>query len=156
MGEVGVVGAGMLGLTCALRLAQRGHRVTVYEAERHVGGLAAADDLGDVRWDRFYHVVLGCDLRLQALLKEIGLGDSLSWANTRTGFFVAGRWYSMSSAVEFLRFPPLSLWDKARLGMTILAASRIRDWQRLEEITAIDWLTRLSGPSTTRARRSKT
>jgi protoporphyrinogen oxidase len=148
MGSVAIVGGGMLGLTCALRLAQRGHRVTVFEADRGVGGLASADDLGDVRWDRFYHVVLGTDRRLLALLDEIGLGDLVSWATTRTGFYVDQRWYSMSSALDFLRFPPLSLLNKARLGLTILAASRIRDWQRLERITAIEWLTRWSGRRT--------
>ncbi len=148
MGTVGIVGGGMLGLTCALRLAQRGHRVTLFEAERGVGGLAAADDLGDVRWDRFYHVVLGTDRRLLALLDEIGLGDQVAWSTTRTGFYVDQRWYSMSTALDFLRFPPLSLLNKARLGLTILAASRIRDWQRLEQITAIEWLTRWSGRRT--------
>lgn len=148
MSDVGIVGGGMLGLTCALRLAQRGHRVTVFEAERGVGGLASADDLGDVRWDRFYHVVLGSDRRLLALLDEIGLGDRMAWAKTRTGFYVDRQWYSMSSALDFLRFPPLSLLGKLRLGLTIFAASRIRDWQRLEQVTALAWLTRWSGRRT--------
>ena len=36
-----VLGAGALGLTTALRLAQRGERVTVIEREALPGGLAA-------------------------------------------------------------------------------------------------------------------
>lgn len=148
MSDVGIVGGGMLGLTCGLRLAQCGHHVTVFEAERSVGGLASANDLGDVRWDRFYHVVLGTDRRLLALLDEIGLGDRMAWAHTRTGFYVDRQWHSMSSALDFLRFPPLSLLGKLRLGLTILGASRIRDWQRLEQVTALEWLTRWSGRRT--------
>ena len=38
----GVVGGGLLGLTLALRLSQRGYRVTLLEAAPHVGGLADA------------------------------------------------------------------------------------------------------------------
>ena len=148
MADVGIVGGGMLGLTLGLRLTQRGHQVTVFEAESGVGGLAAADDIGDVRWDRFYHVVLGTDSRLLALLAEIGLRDQMAWATTRTGFYVDGQWHSMSTALDFLRFPPLSLIEKLRLGLTSAGGSRIKDWQRLEQVTAVEWLTRWSGRRT--------
>ncbi|MBL8959468.1 MAG: FAD-dependent oxidoreductase, partial [Gemmatimonadetes bacterium] len=127
MSDVIVVGGGMLGLTLALRLRQQGHDVTVLEGEAAVGGLAAADDIGEVRWDRFYHVILGQDTRLLALLREIGLGDAMRWGRTRTGFYVDGRWYSMSTALDFLRFPPLGLVGKGRLALTILAAARQQD-----------------------------
>jgi len=50
--------------------------------------------------------------------------------------------------LEFLRFPPLGLVDKARLAATILYASRIKDWQKLEDIPVADWLTRYSGRRT--------
>ena len=51
----------------------------------------------------------------------------------------------MSNALEFVRFPPLRLLDRFRLGWTVLYASRIRDWRRLEEIGVEEWLSRLSG-----------
>ncbi|MCL1126855.1 NAD(P)-dependent oxidoreductase [Shewanella surugensis] len=37
--HVAIVGAGPAGLACAHRLAQKGHRVTLYEAEKKSGGL---------------------------------------------------------------------------------------------------------------------
>lgn len=150
MSDVALVGGGVLGLTLGLRLAQQGHRVTVLEGAPAVGGLASADAIGNARWDRFYHVILGTDRHLLSLLDEIGLGSELAWGTTRTGFYVGGTWHSMSTALDFLRFPPLSLVDKLRLGMTILAASRIRDWQRLEQVTAVEWLTKWSGGRTVR------
>jgi protoporphyrinogen oxidase len=37
------------------------------------------------------------------------------------------------------------LIDKFRLGLTIFAASKIKNWQRLERIPVADWLTKWSG-----------
>jgi protoporphyrinogen oxidase len=54
----------------------------------------------------------------------------------------------MSSALEFLKFPPLGLISKARLAATILYASRIKDWKRLENTSVADWLQRWSGTKT--------
>src|SRR5262249_10950728 len=53
-----VVGGGMLGLTLAHRLAQRGQRVALLEAAPQLGGVASAWSLGEVVWDRHYHVTL--------------------------------------------------------------------------------------------------
>ena len=63
----------MLGMTLAHRLAQQGQRVTLCEAAPQLGGLASAWTLGDVVWDRHYHVTLLSDTHLRALLDEIGL-----------------------------------------------------------------------------------
>jgi len=138
-----------MGLTLGLRLAQRGHRVRVYEGERRVGGLASADGIGSWKWDRFYHVILLSDTALTGLLGELGLHDRLRWGTTRTGFYTDGRWISLSSALEFLRFPPLNVVDKGRLAATILMASRISDPLPLENVGALEWLQRWSGRRTT-------
>src|SRR4051812_44236541 len=101
----GIVGGGLLGLTLALRLAQRGKRVTVLEAADHVGGLADVWQVGDVTWDRHYHVTLQSDRHLRSILQELALDEQMRWVKTRTGFLVDGRLYSMSNVGEFLRFP---------------------------------------------------
>jgi protoporphyrinogen oxidase len=144
--SVTVAGGGLLGMVLALRLAQTGHAVTLLEGAPRGGGLAGAQSIGGLDWDRFYHVVLLSDGRTRALLDELGLADRLQWGTSRTGFYTDGAMHSMSDTLEFLRFPPLSLLDKLRLGGTIFAASRIRDHRRLERVSAIDWLRRWSGP----------
>lgn len=143
-----VIGGGILGMTLAHRLTQRGARVTLFEAADHLGGLADAWQLGDVTWDRHYHVTLLSDSRLRRLLGELDLEKEIRWTETRTGFFVDGRLYSMSNSWEFLRFPPLRLIDKLRLGWTIFHASRIKRWRPLDEIPVADWLRRWSGRRT--------
>jgi protoporphyrinogen oxidase len=135
-------------MTLAHRLYQRGKQVTLIEAADHLGGLAAPWQLGDVTWDRHYHVTLLSDAHLRGLLAELGLEHDLTWVETKTGFFTDGRLYSMSNTLEFLRFPPLGLLDKLRLGATIFYASKIRNWRRLEAVPVTDWLRRWSGRRT--------
>jgi protoporphyrinogen oxidase len=146
--RVGIVGGGILGMSLAWRLRRKGFPVTVIEGAPSGGGLASADVVGGYTWDRFYHVTLQSDGNLRALLEELELDHLLRWNTTRTGFFVNGRLYSLSSSVDFLRFPPLSLVDKARLAATIVAASRITNWRRLEDVPVSDWLRRWSGDRT--------
>src|SRR5215467_11908309 len=135
-----IVGGGVLGMMLAHRLSQQGKQVTLYEAADQLGGLASAWELGGVVWDRHYHVILLSDTHLRGLLAELGLEGDLDWKETRTGFYVDGKLYSMSNTLEFLRFPPLGLLDKLRLGATIVYAARVRNWQRLEQIAVTDWL----------------
>ncbi len=144
----GVVGGGVLGLALARRLRQYGHRVTVLEAAPQLGGLAAAWELGGVTWDKHYHVILLSDSHVHNLLAELGLADEFVGVETKTGFYTDGRLHSMSNALEFLRFPPLGLLSKLRLGATIFRASKIRNWEALERIPVVDWLTRWSGKRT--------
>ncbi|HEV8725026.1 MAG TPA: NAD(P)/FAD-dependent oxidoreductase [Candidatus Binatia bacterium] len=144
----GIVGGGFLGMTLAHRLRQQGKKVTLFEGARSLGGLASAWNLGDVVWDRHYHVTLLSDLRLRSLLAELGLEKEMRWVETRTGFYTDGKLYSMSNTMEFLRFPPLGLLDKLRLGATIFYASKVRDWQRLEGLSVTEWLGRWSGRRT--------
>ncbi len=129
----------------ALKLRAAGARVTVLESAPATGGLASPELIGDFVWDRFYHVILLSDLHTRALLAELGIEDKLRWGVTRTGFYTDGKLYSLSNNLEFLRFPPLSLIDKLRLGTTIFAASRIRDGRKLEGVSCVEWLTRWSG-----------
>jgi protoporphyrinogen oxidase len=143
-----IVGGGLLGLTLAHRLAQHGKQVTLFEGADNLGGLASPWTLGDVVWDRHYHVTLLSDTTLRSLLEELGLEKEMRWVETRTGFYTGGQLYSMSNTLEFLRFPPLGLLDKLRLGATIFYASRVKDWQRLEEMLVADWLRRWSGRRT--------
>ena len=142
---VAIVGGGVLGMYLAWRLAERGYCTTIYESAPATGGLASAMSIGETTWDRFYHVILMSDRHLVDMLQKLDLESELEWGITKTGFYTDGELVSMSNALEFLKFPPLNLIDKFRLGATIFYASRIRNWQSLESVLAIDWLKKLSG-----------
>jgi protoporphyrinogen oxidase len=143
--HVGILGGGITGLTTAFYLLRAGVQVTVLEAGSQPGGLATYFDFGEFHWDRFYHCILTSDKPLQALIEDLGLSERMRWQETKVGFYADAALHSLSSTMEFLRFPPLSLWEKFRLGLGIVYASRIRDGRALEAIPVADWLTRVFG-----------
>ncbi|MFK7765835.1 MAG: NAD(P)/FAD-dependent oxidoreductase [Mariniblastus sp.] len=143
-----IAGGGMLGLTLAMRMAKQGHDVTLIEAAPTLGGLASVWNIGDIVFDRHYHVTLLSDSRLRNLVQEIGLEDEMKWIETKTGFYTNDKLYSMSNTAEFLKFPPLKFIEKLRLGGTIFYASKIKNWKRLENMKVADWLRRWSGKGT--------
>lgn len=146
--KVGIIGGGLMGLATAFRLAQKGHQVNVFEKERQPGGLATYHNYGEFIWDRFYHVILPSDNSLVHFLHEVGLEDKIRWKRTFTGFYVDQKCYSMSSALEFLLFPPINLLEKLKLAGTILYCSRIKNWQYLETVPTVEWLVRRCGKNT--------
>ncbi len=146
--RIGIVGGGLMGLALAERLGSLGHQVCVYERAQQPGGLSTWHDFGPFIWDRFYHVVLPSDTSLVGFIRRIGLLDRLRWRAARTGYYVDRQFHSLSSGLDFLRFPLLGLWSKLRLAATILYCSRISDWHRLEHMSVEDFLVRYSGRKT--------
>ncbi len=146
--NIAIVGSGFLGMTLAMRLADEGNNVTLFESASEIGGLASVWEINDIIWDRHYHVILASDRYTRNIIEEVGLGDELRWVETKTGFYTDGELLSMSDTKEFLTFPALGIISKLRLGATIFYASRVKDWKRLEKITVEAWLTKLSGRKT--------
>src|SRR5262249_29589137 len=109
---------------------------------RRRGGRAGAGGSGAGGGARHYHVTLMSDSFLRGILAELELDAEIEWVETRTGVFAGGRLFSVSNTLELLRFPVLGWLDTLRLGATVLYASRLRDWPRLEQIPVVDWLAR--------------
>ena len=143
---IGVLGAGALGLTAAFRLAQRNERVVVLEREPFVGGLASSFRLGDSYLERFYHHIFRSDTDIVRLVEELGLGHRLVWRRPLTSTLYEGRRYPLDSPTAVLRFSPLSPVERLRLGLVVLYLRLLKDYRRLEGVTAAEWLQRWMGP----------
>jgi len=146
--SIAVVGGGMLGLTLALRLAQRNCAVTLFESAPSLGGLTASHQYNGITWDRFYHVIEAGDDHILALLHELGLADDLVWGVTKTNFFDGKSLYPLNDVIDYVRLPVLNMLDKARLGLNIVYGATVRDGLALEAISAEQWLVRWSGRRT--------
>ena len=56
--NIAIIGAGFTGITAGLRLSQNRNKVTIYEKDSFLGGLASSIRIGNEVIDRFYHHIL--------------------------------------------------------------------------------------------------
>ncbi len=142
--NIGIIGGGYTGLTAALRLAQAGHNVTVWERGK-LGGQAATMPLNGTHIEIFYHHLFQSDVHIQNLSKELGLEGELMWLPSDVAYFADGRILPLNGAFDLLRLNIIPIWDRIRVGLVTLWLQRQKDWKKYENITAHDWLTRAIG-----------
>lgn len=142
----GIAGGGVLGLTAALRLAQAGHEVTVYERDRTLGGLAGSFEIADGLWlEKFYHHLFRSDRHAIRLIDELGLGPALRWYRPLTAVLRDGVIHQLDSPGSVLAFRPLPVPSRLRLAAG-LAALRVMPAPRiLEGHAAGTWMRRVMG-----------
>jgi protoporphyrinogen oxidase len=145
--RVAVVGAGVAGLTCAYRLTQRGHVCDVYERWPGLGGQAATLDVGRGHLlERYYHHLFTSDRHIADLYDELGMPGELEWRPSSVAFFLEGRSWPFTSPLDLLRFRPLSLRSRIRMGVAVLRLQRGgSDVAPFEGITARTWIARAMG-----------
>jgi protoporphyrinogen oxidase len=143
--SIGIIGGGYTGLTAAYELQKRGYAVTVLEKYGRWGGQAATLPLLGTHIEYFYHHLFGSDSHILGLMDELGIGDRLRWIESKLGVFSDGQIYDFVTPFDLLRFRPLSLLNRIKMGFMYLYLQRVDDWQRLEGITARDWILRYMG-----------
>jgi protoporphyrinogen oxidase len=141
-----IVGAGFTGLSAALALARAGRKVVVLEADETPGGLAGTFEFKDgVVIEKFYHHWFDNDAYVPALVKSLGMEGEIVTLPSRTGMYFNGRQWRLSSPLDLLRFKPLPLIDRIRLGLLVLRVRRVKDWKPLERLSIREWLEPLCG-----------
>ena len=143
--HIGIIGGGVLGLTLGYRLSQAGHKICLFEAKQQLGGLSTWFDYGDFVWDKYYHVILRQDHELLGLIDELELTNRLTWQKTSSGFLWNKQLLSISNYRDFIRFPLLNLMEKCRLGLGILYSNYLEKPEKLNGITAREWLLTIFG-----------
>jgi protoporphyrinogen oxidase len=143
--NIGVIGGGIAGLTATYELSKVGHQVHLFEKQAQLGGQAATFEVAGTRLERFYHHIFGSDVDIIQLIGELGLNDRLEWLNSKVGFFYGGKIYDFVTPIELLKFSPLSLVDRVRLGLITMYLRRYNKWQALEGVTARKWLLKYGG-----------
>lgn len=144
--RVAIVGAGVAGLVAGRELLRRGFAVSIFDRWPDVGGQASAFDLGNGVWiDRYYHHLFQSDSEMIALHDELLPGD-LEWHRSSVRIWARGRTWPFVSPQDLLRYGPLPLVDRLRLGLATLRLTSRSDWEAMDDIAALDWLRSACGP----------
>ena len=143
--KVAVLGAGMTGLVAAHRLAAD-HEVDVYERWRGLGGQVATVDMGDgVLLERYYHHLFTSDVHIAALYEELEMDDAIEWLPSSVAMFSGGQSHPFTTPVDLLRFKPLPVPSRLRMGLAVLLLQCHSEPGPFESETARSWITRRMG-----------
>ena len=144
--RIAVIGAGITGLVAARELARAGWSVEVFERWPDVAGQASAFDVGSgVLVERYYHHLFRSDREMVDLHDELLPGE-LEWHRSSVGMFADGRIWPFVTPRDLLGYLPLPALDRVRLGLATLSLARRRDWERMDDIGALEWLRKATGP----------
>jgi squalene-associated FAD-dependent desaturase len=152
-GRVAVVGGGLAGIAAALRCADAGREVTLFEARPKLGGLTHSFQRGELSVDNGQHVFLRCCTAYLALLDRLGVADRVavqprldipvrSAVRGRTARLRRNRLPApLHLGGSVLRYSPLSLAERLRFGLAALALRRLdRDDPTADRQTFGAWL----------------
>ena len=113
--------------------------VDVLEKQPVLGGCLSSYHMDTYTIERYYHHCFPSDESLFHLLDTLGLADQLEWWKGTTGYYVDGTIYPLNTPAEILRYPALSILDKARLALLTLGAKK-KDMAKLDQITAEQYI----------------
>ena len=143
--RVGIIGGGAAGLAAAYELTKRGHYAEVFEQAPFLGGQASTFEVGGGHLERGYHHLFVSDTDMVELVHELGLGDKLAWLESKVGLFHDGKIWDFSTPLDLLRFSPLTLAQRLRLGFWTYVLQKTRNWRKFEGVTATEWLSQHMG-----------
>jgi protoporphyrinogen oxidase len=146
--DIAIIGAGFGGMAAAYDLTKAGHKVTIYEASDHVGGLAGG--FKEPGWDwsveKFYHHWFASDKHMLGLIHELGWEDKVLFPRPLTVMYYKGKFYPFDSIIKAILFPGLG-WgvNKIRFGLVGLFLRLTNNWKALEKTTVDEWLRKWAG-----------
>lgn len=165
--RIAIIGGGITGLTAAYELTRAGHKVTVFEKESSLGGLAYGFKQPNWSWhiEGAYHHLFTNDAAIIGLLKKLGLKHDLivkrpitahllptstSLQDTPTskpGFdsLEGAPIFPLDSPLRLFQFPILSIVDKFRTALLLTFLKITPFWKPLESITAEQLITSIGG-----------
>ena len=143
--RVGIIGGGAAGLAAAYELTGKGHYAQVLERAPFLGGQASTFPVGGGQLERGYHHLFVSDVAMVELIQELGLEGELAWLESKVGLFHGGRIWDFGTPMDLMRFKPLSLAQRIRVGLWTFYLQKTQNWRKFEGDTAKDWIVRHMG-----------
>jgi len=145
--HIAIIGGGITGLTAAYGLTKRGAKVTLFEKDTTLGGLASGFLNPSWSWplEKTYHHFFTSDQAIIALAKELGMEKDLMILHPTTSVYWNNNQYPFDTPANILKFPGLPFIDRLRTGMTAAIMKLNPFWKPLEQITAKQLFKKLNG-----------
>lgn len=143
--KIAIVGTGIGGLTAGYELLKKGNVVTIFEKEKNVGGLAAGFKMEGESLDKSYRHIFKTDKDIIGLIEELGLKNKLHWYKSSTGLYWQGKIYPFLTAIDLLKFRPLNILEKLRMGLIAMWLKYDKNWQKYENVLAYSWMKKMIG-----------
>ena len=111
--KIAIIGGGITGLSTGYWLSQNGHRVTIFEKEKWVGGLARGFKKKNWQWtaEAYPHHFFTSDLTAQKLIHDLGLSKQLFFSRPKTSVYLNNQVFQFDSPLSILT-APFSLYRK--------------------------------------------
>ena len=143
--KIVIIGTGIGGLTAGYELLKKGNEVTIFEKEKNIGGLAAGFKMEGKMLDKSYRHIFKTDKELIGLIEELGLKNKLHWYKSSTGLYWQGKIYPFLTAMDLLKFKPLNVFEKFRMGIVAMWLKYDNNWQKYENVLAYSWMKKMIG-----------
>ena len=127
------------------RLLQKGCRVTIFEKSGDLGGLLGGFKINGTNLEKAYHHIFKTDKEIISLVEELGLSEKLKWHESKTALYYDGTIYPFAGVMDLLKFKPLNLIDKLRLGLVKIYLEKENNWQKFENVLAYEWMKKWCG-----------
>lgn len=150
--SIAVIGAGWAGCAAAVELAAAGHKITLYESSRTLGGRARAVEINGKLLDNGQHILLGAYSETLRMLQRVGVDEEkallrlplqMRYPNNSDGMdFVAPRLAAPFHLIAaLLRSKGLAGADKMALAR-FSSAARWMDWRMNNDCSVSELLQR--------------
>lgn len=146
-----IIGGGITGLATAYIAAKNGQKVRVIEGSQTFGGLLNTFEVEGTPLEFYYHHFFTHDAEINWLIKELGIQDQLIFKKTTMGVYRQGKIYDFNSPIDLFKFKPINFIDKFKFGLSSLFLGKIAQWEKYENIPAIDWFYKNAGKTSTDA-----
>jgi protoporphyrinogen oxidase len=145
--KIAIVGAGIAGLSAAFDLLETGNSVSVFEANKYSGGLAAGFRDENWQWplERYYHHLFRQDKDIIGLARELGMEGEIYWPRPITSVVHDELIVPFDSPVAWITYPGFNLVDVGRFGLVSAYLRFSKPWKELEKQTADTWLRKWYG-----------
>lgn len=122
--KIAVLGGGITGLVASYYLAKSGHKITLIEKEKNLGGLASGFKADGWDWylERTYHHLFKNDSDILDFSKEIGFNRIFFKDPITSSLYYSQNKFTdipLDTPVDLLRFPYLGIIDKLRAGFVL-------------------------------------